>query len=76
VIALGLTVEAIAVGLLVVGVLVGEALGSPALWSAIVVALLGLAITTVGVQRARPPRRPLTLPVAPMAAADGGEHRD
>jgi hypothetical protein len=71
VIALGLAVEFTAVGLLIVGLLLGEARAPTPLWSAIVMALLGLAVTAAGVQRARPPRRSLT-PLRSSAAAVTG----
>jgi hypothetical protein len=76
VIALGLAVELTAVGLLVVGLLLGEARGQVPLWSSIAVALLGLAITAVGIQRARPPRRPVPLLRSSAASVIGAEPSD
>jgi hypothetical protein len=65
VIALGLAVELIAAGLLVVGLL-GPTAGTAILWASIAVVLLGLCVTAVGVRRARPPRNPWMPP--PSAA--------
>jgi zinc transporter ZupT len=66
VIALGLAIELIAAGLTILGLFLGEQRASTPLWAAVVVALIGLAVATAGVQRARPPRRSAT-PVLPAA---------
>jgi len=62
VIALGLAIQLIAAGLLIVGVVLDEAQASTPLWSAIAMELFGLVVVAVGVQRARPPRRSVTPP--------------
>lgn len=59
-IAAGLAIELIAAALLLVGLTVGGAYASAILWAAVAVVLLGLAVATVGVARARPPIRVLT----------------
>jgi hypothetical protein len=77
VIALGLAVELIAAGLLVVGVVVlGELRASTALWSSIVAVLVGLVVVAVGVQRARPPRRSVAPPLASMSPVAGASDGD
>jgi hypothetical protein len=65
VIALGLAIELVAAGLVVVGLLLGEQRAADVLWPAVVLVLLGLVIVTAGVARARPPRRPVGAGVPP-----------
>jgi hypothetical protein len=72
VIALGLAIELIAAGVLVVGLLLGEPRAMVPLWSAIAFALVGLAVASAGVLRARPPRRPLAAVSLPGPDATNG----
>ena len=69
-IALGLAIELIAAGLTILGLLLGEQRASTPLWAAVVVAFIGLAVATAGVQRARPPRR-TAAPALPAAGSIG-----
>ena len=55
-IAVGLAIEALAIPLVIGGLVVTGAGGVVLLWASIVVVLVGLVVTTVGVRRARPPR--------------------
>lgn len=64
-IALGLAIELLAAGLVVLGLLLGEERATVPLWSSVAVALFGLALAMVGVRRARPPRRPAIPPSPP-----------
>lgn len=70
-IALGLAIELIAAGALVFGLLLGEPRAMVPLWSAIVIALVGLAVASVGVLRARPPMRPVAAVSPPGPDANG-----
>jgi O-antigen/teichoic acid export membrane protein len=72
VIALGLAIELIAAGVLIVGLLLGESQASATLWSAIAIAFVGLAVASIGVLRARPPRRPV-VPVSPPVPDSNGQ---
>jgi hypothetical protein len=71
VIALGLAIELVAAGLLVLGLLLGEPRAVMPLWSAIAIAVIGLAVASAGVLRARPPRRPLAAVAPPLPDANG-----
>jgi hypothetical protein len=71
VIALGLAIELIAAGVLVLGLLLGEPRAAVPLWSAVVLAVVGLAVASAGVVRARPPRRPLAAMTPPVTDANG-----
>lgn len=55
-IAVGLAIEALAIPLVIGGLVVTGAAGVALLWASIVVVLVGLVVTTVGVRRARPSR--------------------
>lgn len=66
-IALGLAIEVIAAGLLVIGLVLGEPWAATPLWASVAVALVGLIVASIGVARARPPRRALV-----MAPGDDG----
>ncbi|MBW3605064.1 MAG: hypothetical protein KY460_09175 [Actinobacteria bacterium] len=68
-IALGLTVEFLAVVLMVVGLLMDSSATSM-LWLSIAVVLVGLGVTAIGVRRARPPRGAL-VPRAATTTSDG-----
>lgn len=56
-IALGLVIELIAGALVVLGLALGADGGAVPLWASIGTALVGLAIVSAGVRRARPRRR-------------------
>lgn len=60
-IALGLAIEVIAAGLLVIGLVLGEPRAATPLWASVAVTLVGLIVAAIGVARARPPRRPLAM---------------
>lgn len=73
-IALGLAIELIAAGALVLGLLLGEVRASVPLWCSVVLSLIGLVVVTTGVQRARPPRRtgpPSLSAASPVADVKG-----
>lgn len=63
-IALGLAIELIAAVLVVVGLVLGEPQAITVLWASVAVALVGLSVTSIGVARARPPRRAVAAPPA------------
>ncbi len=66
-IALGLAIELIAAALVVVGLVLGEPQAITPLWASVAVALVGLSVTSIGVARARPPRRAVAAaPSAPV----------
>jgi hypothetical protein len=69
VIALGLAIELLAAGLVVVGLLLGDQRATVLLWSSVAAALVGLAVVMEGVRRARPPRRPGISPSPPAGAS-------
>jgi hypothetical protein len=71
VIALGLAIELIAAGMLIVGLLLGEPRAQVPLWLAVALALIGLAVASAGVLRARPPRRPVAAVSPPAPETDG-----
>ena len=73
-IALGLAIEVVAAGLLVVGVVVGELQAPVPLWSSVVLALAGLTVVGVGVQRARPPRRSVAPPLSSLSPVAGSDN--
>lgn len=66
-IALGLAIQLIAAAVLIVGLLLGESRAVIPLWSAIAIALVGLVVSSAGVLRARPPRRPVAAVPPPDA---------
>ena len=70
-IALGLAIELIAAGILVLGLLLGEPRAAVPLWSAIAIAVVGLVVASAGVVRARPPRRPLAAMTPPGSDPNG-----
>jgi hypothetical protein len=75
VIALGLAIELIAAGLMISGLLLGEQRASVPLWTSVVAALIGLALASAGVQRARPRRRSAA-PTLSAASPIADDRRD
>lgn len=67
-IAIGLAVEAIAAALTLAGLVVADG-ALTLLWTAVVTVLVGLAVTMVGVRRARPSRHGWVPPSTPAGGA-------
>jgi hypothetical protein len=74
VIALGLAIELVAAVLVILALFLGGDRAAVPLWSSVAVVLLGLAVVTAGVRRARPPRRSPIPAVSPTGVThDNGQ---
>lgn len=69
-IAVGLAIELVAAVVLLIGLVLGEGAATVPLWASVALVVVGLAATCVGVARARPPLRVLSVAAQSARQAD------